>query len=322
MQESLHSAWSGKTVLVTGGRSFLGSHLLPRLTALGAEVIAPPSRILDLRDRPATRLFFSTVRPQIVIHMAAIQGGVAFINERPADIYLDNLLINAHTIDAASASGASRIICIGSSCAYPDGGSRDLTEEDIWDGPMHPSVAHYGITKKAELLHLEACRRQSGLLGSMLVPSSMLGERDDFSPERSHVAGALIRKFVAAVRRGDSTVELWGDGSPVREFMYVGDGVDAILLAGGLAKPPVIMNIGSGEGVSIRELADIIQRLTGFTGQLFWNPSKPNGSPRKVLSSTRAHQALEWRPAVSLEDALARTIQWYCAHHPEAQTHV
>lgn len=313
MHERLIDAWRGKRVLVTGGHGFLGSHLLPRLVSLGAGVVAPTRQQLDLRDRAATLAFFESVRPQLVIHMAAVQGGVGFINDKPADVYLSNLLINTHTLEATGACGAERILCLGSSCAYPDDPDHDLTEDDVWRGPMHPSVAHYGITKKVELLHLDALRRQTGLLGTVLIPSSMLGERDDFSPERSHVAGALIRKFVAARVEGRDQVELWGDGSPVRELMYVGDCVEALLRVATLARPPVLLNIGSGEGTSVRTLAEHIIELTGFSGSLFWDTSRPNGSPRKVISSAKAQQILEWQPEVSLKEALARTLRWYCS---------
>lgn len=319
MHERLTNAWNGKRVLVTGGHGFLGSHLLPRLRALGAEVIAPTHSELELKDRSATLAYFAEQRPQIVIHMAAVQGGVGFINDKPAEVYLSNLLINTHTLEATGACGAERILCLGSSCAYPDDPAHDLTEDDIWSGPMHPSVAHYGITKKVELLHLDALRRQTGLLGTVLIPSSMLGERDDFSPERSHVAGALIRKFVAAQAEGIEQVELWGDGSPVREFMYVGDCVEALLRVATLARPPVLLNIGSGEGTSIRTLADTIKELTDFRGTLFWDTTRPNGSPRKVISSAKAKQILEWQPAVSLKEALARTLEWYRSAQTQLQ---
>jgi nucleoside-diphosphate-sugar epimerase len=296
---------------VTGGSGFLGRWLIPALERRGAVVFAPSSSELDLRQLEPVRRCFVELRPDLVFHLAAVQGGVAFINDRPADIYFQNLMMTTQVIDACRAAGVRRVLCMGSSCSYPDLHDRDLVEEDVWAGPMHPSVAHYGITKKVALLQLEAYRRQHRLEGTVVVPASLIGPGDDFSPERSHVAGALIRKFVEAVVRGEPAVSLWGTGRAVREFLYVKDCVEALTRIAELEKPVDMINVGSEAGVSIRELAELIQRISGFTGALVWDPTKPEGAPHKVVSTARARRLLGWTPQTSLEEGLRRTIAWY-----------
>lgn len=296
-------------VWVTGGTGFVGQHLLRRLIALGADVRAPSHAELDLTDARATFQAFDAFKPEVVFHLAALQGGVAFINQAPASLFYVNAQVNLNTLEAARRCGAARIVCMGSSCLYPDGQDRDLSEADVWSGPMHESVAHYGMTKKLELLQLKSCLAQSGLLGSVLVPSSLMGEGDDYSPERSHVGGALIRKFVLATLEGQPEVVLWGDGTPIRELQYVGDAVEAALRVMVLPKMPLLLNIGTGTGISIRALAERIQALTGFQGDVRWDTTQPAGAARKVLSSARAAELLGAYSVVGFDEGLRRSVE-------------
>lgn len=321
-QEALCRCMTGARVLVTGGSGFVGRHLLPRLQALGATVFAPTHAELDLSDARATVQAFEALRPELVFHLAALQGGVAFINRAPASLFFENIQVNINTIEAARRSGASRIVCMGSSCLYPDSLDTDLSESDVWSGPMHDSVAHYGMTKKVELLQLRACLAQSGLQGAILVPSSLIGEGDDFSPDRSHVGGALIRKFVLAVEEAQPEVVLWGDGSPVRELQYVGDAVEAALRVMALPELPPLLNIGVGHGISIRAMAERIRTLTGFEGDLRWDTSRPSGAPRKVLCSTRALELLGDYRTVGLDEGLRRAVEHFRSSARARQSHL
>ncbi|MDP6932661.1 MAG: NAD-dependent epimerase/dehydratase family protein, partial [Myxococcota bacterium] len=216
-------------VLVTGGSGFLGRHLVPRLRARGHEVLVPRSAELDLTDGDQTRSWLGTHSPQAIVHGAALYGGIAFTVREPATLLFRNSLMAIQLFEAAVASGVERVISIGSACAYPGATSGDMREEALWDGPLHPSVEAYGFSKRVQLVAQRACRDQFGLEGVHLAVTNLYGPHDAFDPDRSHVVGAMVRRFVQAVREEVRQVTCWGDGSPVREFLYVTDAADAIV---------------------------------------------------------------------------------------------
>jgi GDP-L-fucose synthase len=266
------------------------------------------------------RAFLERERPERVIHSAAYYGGLGINGVEPATIYFRNIMMGANLFEAARHVDAIRkIVVVGTACSYPGRLENLMREEDFWAGPVHGSVENYGLTKKIMSVQGRAYHKQFGLASIHLVLTNLYGPWDSYNPHRSHVVAALVRKFVEAKRAGAPDVRLWGTGSPVREFLYVEDCAEAILEAGDvytdLDQP---LNIGTGIGTSIRELAETIRDLTGFRGALVWESDKPDGQAMKILDPARARATLVWRPTHSLRDGLARTIAWYDANKAAA----
>jgi GDP-L-fucose synthase len=310
--------WRDTRVVVTGGSGFLGSQIAARLRGRVKELGVPRSREYNLVRLEDCERCLQDFQPDILIHGAAFYGGIWINQLYPGRIYYENLVMGANIMEAARLAGVQKVVQIGTACAYP-GHLEDLLKEDnFWDGPPHETVWNYGLTKKMMSVQGHAYKKQYGLDSIHLVLTNLYGPGDSFNPDRSHVAAALLRKFVEAVLEDRPTVEVWGTGKPVREFMYVEDCADAILLAAERYHDLTPMNLAPGIGTSIRELALLIQELTGFRGEIVWNTSKPDGQMVKVLDASRMKRHLDWTPPTSLRDGLARTIGWYRANKAAA----
>jgi len=316
--------WSNKRVIVTGGAGFLGAFLVEKLKQRGAgEVIAPRIEDYDLVDINATRRLFDNIagyaqlsklpsQPEtIVIHLAALAGGIGANRARPADFFYINLMMGVQLMHEAWKRGVDKFVAIGTICAYPNFTPLPFKEENLWNGYPEETNAPYGLAKKMLLVQAQAYREQYGFNAIYLLPVNLYGPRDNFNLETSHVIPALIRKCVEARDHNQSQVELWGDGSPTREFLYVEDAAEGILLAAERYNGSEPVNLGSGNEISIKGLANLITRLTGFQGELVWDPSKPNGQPRRALDVSRAEQFFGFRARTPFEEGLRRTIEWY-----------
>lgn len=304
-------------VLFTGGSGFFGRRLAACLRARGYEVIAPGRPKFDLMDRASVERAVTAVRPKIVVHSAAYYGGLGICLAEPHEVFYRNTVMSANILDAAARGGVERFLSIGSACAYAGGVEGDMSEEHLWAGPLHPSVEAYGFTKKVAQVGMNAYHKKYGMIGQFPLITNLYGEHDVFGEYRSHVVAALIKKFADAVKARASQVHCWGSGRPVREFIYVGDAAEGVarLLENGYTEP---LNIGTGIGTSIKELAELVARFTGFNGEIVWDADKPDGVGRKVLDVSRMKRVLNWEPPTSLEEGLEKTIRWYLANKESA----
>ena len=313
--------WHDKRVLVTGGAGFLGRVVCRRLRERGAvEIVVSRSRDYDLTDAGDARRLFDDARPDLVIHLAARVGGIGANMAAPGDLYVTNLLMGTHVIEQARRAGVSKTVLIGTICAYPKLTPVPFSENALWDGYPEETNAPYGIAKKVLLVHAQANRSQYGQNAIYLLPTNLYGPRDNFDPASSHVIPALIRKCVEAKARGDAVVDVWGTGNATREFLYVDDAAEGIVLAAELYDEPEPMNLGSGQEISIRDLAEMIARLSGFEGKLVWDPSKPDGQPRRHVDTSRAEKTIGFKAATPLEDGIRATIDWFLDHREQASS--
>lgn len=316
-----HPYWHDKRVIVTGGAGFLGSFVLEHLRNLGAgEIFVPSIEDYDLTEMSQIERMFDNAsrgRPElniIVIHLAALAGGIGANRARPADFFYVNLMMGIQLLHAAWQRQVEKFVAIGTVCAYPKFTPIPFREEELWNGYPEETNAPYGLAKKMLLVQAQAYREQHGFNAIYLLPVNLYGPRDNFDLETSHVIPALIRKCLEAKERGDNEVVLWGDGSPTREFLYAGDAAYGICLAAEKFNRSEPVNLGSGSEISIKDLATMIARLTGFKGQLVWDTSKPNGQPRRALDTSKAEQYFGFRAQVSFEEGLSKTIEWYKAN--------
>jgi nucleoside-diphosphate-sugar epimerase len=300
-----------RRIVVTGGAGFLGSHVVDRLRARGADPFVPRSARYDLRTEEGVRRLFADARPELILHLAAVVGGIGANRANPGRFFHDNLIMGVRLIEAARRGGVEKLVCVGTVCAYPERAPLPFREDDLWNGYPEPTNAPYGVAKKALLVQLQAYRQQYDFNGVYLVPVNLYGPRDDFDPETSHVIPALIRRCVEARRAGAETVTCWGSGRVTREFLFVEDCADAILLATERYDGAEPINLGSGREIEIRELAGRIAEASGFRGRLEWDASRPDGQPRRRLDVRRARERLGFEATTSLEDGLARTVAWY-----------
>lgn len=300
---------AGKRMLITGGAGFLGRHLVRRAEAEGWQVAITRSDAYDLTSLDEARRALTDNTPEVVIHAAADVGGIGYNRLYPADIFANNLNM-ATSVLRACAERETKVVLVGSACAYPGEADGLMPETAFLDGPMHPSVEVYGFSKRALYLGAKAFRQQYGLRSSFLLLTNLYGPEDKFDPNESHVVAALIRKFAEATARGDAEVVCWGTGTPVREFLYVEECADAILRAVDLDDPEPV-NIGTGVGTSIRELAEALHEISGFRGTVRWDTSMPDGALYKVLDTSRAKDVLGWEPRTTFRDGLARTYEWF-----------
>jgi GDP-L-fucose synthase len=303
--------WNGRRVTVTGGAGFLGHHVVTRLKNAGAEVFVPLIESYDLTQLGDIERLYADARPQVVIHLAALAGGIGANRERPADFFFINLMMGVQLMHAAWQKGIEKFVAIGTICAYPKFTPLPFREENLWDGYPEETNAPYGLAKKMLLVQSQAYRDQYDFNSIYLLPVNLYGPRDNFNLETSHVIPALIRKCLEACERGDKEVVLWGDGTPTREFLYVDDAARGILLAAERYNSSDPVNLGSGGEISIRSLAETIARLTGFEGELVWDVTKPNGQPRRALDTSRAWERFGFRAEVPFEEGLRKTIEWY-----------
>jgi GDP-L-fucose synthase len=306
------SFWENQRVLVTGGAGFLGSQVCRKLRQAGAaSVFAPRSREYDLREKEAVLRVLRDTGPTLVIHLAAVVGGIGANRKNPGKFYYDNAIMGIQLMEQARLAQVEKLVAIGTVCAYPKFSRVPFREDALWDGYPEETNAPYGIAKKVLAVQSQAYREQYGFNSIFLLPVNLYGPGDNFDPESSHVIPALIRKCVEARRDGSPSIECWGTGSATREFLYVEDAAEAIVLAAERYNKSDPVNIGAGAEISIRELVELIVRLTGFTGQIQWNPAYPDGQPRRALDTSRALREFGFRAKVTFERGLRDTIEWY-----------
>lgn len=306
-------------VVVTGGAGFLGSHVVQRLREMGCQnVFAPRRHEFDLTIAADAGRLFDEYRPDIVIHGAALCGGIGANRDNPGSFFYVNAIMGIQMIETARRRGLEKLVVLGTICAYPKFTPAPFSEDNLWNGYPEETNAPYGLAKKMLLVQCQAYRQQYGMNAIYLLPVNLYGPRDNFDLETSHVIPALIRKCVEAIAAGRSEIVLWGDGSPTREFLHVEDAADAIVAAAERYNGSEPVNIGSGTEISIRELAEKIAGLTGFRGQFIWDTSKPNGQPRRCLDVSRAEKEFGFRARRPLDDGLRQTIAWFTANHRTA----
>ncbi len=307
--------WKGKTVLVTGGSGFLGRHLVSRLKEVKANVISPRKKEVNYISSDETFRFVKESKPEIVIHSAAYYGGLGITLAEPGKIYYENLLMGANLMEASRINKVAKFVSVGTACSYPGHLQNHLKESDLWAGPVHDSVAAYGGVKKMLAIQGMAYQKQYGFNSIHLIPSNLYGPHDCFDEYRSHVVGALIRKFIEAQRNGDNVV-VWGTGKAIREFLYVEDCADGILLATEKVNETLPVNIGTGVGTSIKELVETIVKSLSFKGKVIWDSNKPDGQAVKILDTTRMKSVLNWQPGTDLKTGVAKTLDWYQQAYP------
>ena len=306
------SFWIGRRVLVTGGGGFLGRALVSALTLRKpSKILAPRAAELDLRERDAVRAYLERERPDIVLHAAAVVGGIGANRAHPGLFFYENAIMGTQLIEEARRAGATKLVCLGTICAYPKFTPVPFREDDLWNGYPEETNAPYGLAKKMLLVQLQAYRAEYGFPGVYLLMVNLYGPGDHFDLENSHVIPAMIRKFLEAKESGAREVVLWGDGSPTREFLFVEDAALGILAAAESYDGALPVNLGSGEELSIRELAAHVAAETGFTGAIRWDTSRPNGQARRKLDVTRAEELFGWRARTPFPEGLRRTIAWY-----------
>ncbi len=306
------SYWKDRRVCVTGGAGFLGSYVVEKLQARGAkEVFVPRIERYNLVEKEAILRMLKDAQPDVILHLAALAGGIGANRARPADFFYINLMMGVQLLHEAWRAGVEKFVAVGTICAYPKYTPVPFKEENLWDGYPEETNAPYGLAKKMLLVQAQAYRQQYGFNAIYPLPVNLYGPRDNFDLETSHVIPALIRKCVEAVERGERQIVLWGDGSPTREFLYVEDAAEGLLLATERYDGPEPFNLGSGQETSIKQLAERIARLTGFQGEFVWDTTKPNGQPRRALDTSRAERLFGFRAQMPLEEGLRRTIEWY-----------
>ena len=311
--------WSGRRVLVTGGNGFLGRVVVSALRDSGADVLAPSHDECDLTVPGAAESLFARTKPGHVIHLAARVGGIGYNQVDPARLYLDNLLMGTYVIEAARATGVEKTVLLGTVCSYPKFTPVPFKEESLWDGYPEETNAPYGIAKKAHLLHAQVNAEQYGQHFAYLIPTNLYGPGDKFHPSVSHVIPALIKKCVEAREAGADHIDVWGTGSASREYLYVEDAARAIVMAAESHDGTEPINLGADREITIRETAEAIAEVTGFTGTLRWDPSKPDGQPRRRIDPARAASLLGWSARMDFREGLRRTVDWYLANRELAE---
>jgi GDP-L-fucose synthase len=300
-------------VLVTGGGGFLGNYLVDRLRSEGFDPFVARRRDYDLTVAADGERLFADARPTLVFHLAAEVGGIGANRANPGRYWYANLAMGTNVLEQSRLAGVEKLVLLGTICSYPKLAPTPFREDDLWNGYPEETNAPYGVAKKALLVGAQSYREQYGLNAIYLLPVNLYGPGDSFDLETSHVIPALVRKMIEAEERGDSEVVLWGDGSPTREFLYVEDCAEGIVLASQRYDGKEPVNLGTGEEISIQELAELVAEATGFSGEIVWDASKPNGQPRRQLDVSRAEQLFRFRAATPLSTGIERTVAWYRA---------
>jgi GDP-L-fucose synthase len=309
---------SNRRVLVTGGAGFLGSCVAANLQKKGCEnIFISRSRDYNLVDNEAVKRLYRDADPNIVIHLAAIVGGIGANRENPGSFFYDNLMMGAQMIEQGRRHGIDKFVAIGTICAYPKFTPVPFKEENLWNGYPEETNAPYGLAKKMLLVQAQAYRQQYGFNAVYLLPVNLYGPGDNFDPSSSHVIPALIKKCVDAVRNGDRQIEVWGTGNATREFLYVEDAAEGIVLAAEYYNQSEPVNLGAGFEISIRDLVTMIVEMTGFKGKVVWDDTKPDGQPRRMLDTTRAEKYFDFKAKTPLEEGLKKTIAWYVQRDKE-----
>ena len=304
--------WRDKRLVVTGGGGFLGSYVLECLTERGcASPFVPRSREYDLRRESDIVRLLEVARPQVIIHLAAVVGGIGANRENPGRFFYENLMMGAQLMEQARRFEVGKFVTIGTVCSYPKFTPVPFQEDELWNGYPEETNAPYGLAKKMLLVQGQAYRQQYGLNSIYLLPVNLYGPRDNFDPASSHVIPALIKKCMDAVEAGDDTITVWGTGRATREFLYVADAAEGVVLAAERYEGDEPVNLGAGAEISVKALVELIARLTGFKGRIVWDASKPDGQPRRVLDTTRAEKHFGFRARTSFELGLKQTIEWY-----------
>lgn len=308
----MKSFFEDKRVVVTGGAGFLGRYVVAKLRVRGCQYIYVPRSIqYDLTTTEGIQSMYRDFKPDIVIHLAAVVGGIGANQKNPGKYFYDNLIMGTQLIEYGRRNGIEKFVAVGTVCSYPKYCSVPFKEEEIWNGYPEETNAPYGLAKKMMLVQSMAYRQQYGFNSIFLLPANLYGPYDNFNLETSHVIPAIIRKCVTAAKEGNSSITLWGDGTASREFLYVEDAAEAILLATEQYNESVPVNLGSGREITIKELAGIIANYTGFTGIIIWDSTRPNGQPRRALDTSKAKKAFGFAAGTSLEEGLKNTIRWY-----------
>ncbi len=304
--------WTDKRVVVTGGAGFLGSFVTKALVARGCPApVSPRSREYDLRKEADIIRLLKDARPDLIIHLAAVVGGIGANRENPGRFFYDNLMMGAQLMEQARLAGVAKLVAIGTVCSYPKFAPVPFREDDLWNGYPEETNAPYGLAKKMLLVQSQAYREQYGFNSIFLLPVNLYGPGDNVDPRTSHVIPALIKKCVDAVAAGAPEIVVWGSGSATREFIYVEDAAEAIVLAAERYDGALPVNVGAGQEISIKDLVGLIAKLTGFKGRIVWDATKPDGQPRRMLDTSRAATSFGFVAKTSFEDGLRRTIEWY-----------
>ena len=320
MSQSNDQTWSEKSVVVTGGAGFLGRVVSAKLRSHGANVVVPRSAQYDLTQPGAADQLLADHKPAHVIHLAARVGGIGYNQVAPAPLYLDNLLMGTYIIEATRrATYVDKTTLLGTVCSYPKFTPVPFHESSLWDGYPEETNAPYGIAKKAHLIHAQVNEAQYGQRFAYLIPTNLYGPGDKFHPSVSHVIPALMKKCVEARESGADKLDVWGTGRASREYLYVDDAADAIVLAAGNHVGTDPINLGNDHEITIRETVETIAALVGYGGDLVWDASKPDGQPRRRVAVDRAEALLGWRAATSFADGLQHTLDWYLTHRDEAE---
>jgi GDP-L-fucose synthase len=306
--------WSDHRVVVTGGAGFVGRVVVAKLKERGckpANILIPRRRDFDLTCEDDVKRLYAEMKPDVVVHLAAEVGGIGANMDNPGRFFFANMAMALHLIEHARLNEIAKFVQVGTICAYPKFTPVPFNEDDLWNGYPEETNAPYGVAKKAALVMLDAYHRQYGLRGAYVLPVNLYGPHDNFDLHTSHVIPALIRKCIAAIDSNADHIVCWGSGGVSREFLYVDDAAEGILRAAEVVDEPTPINLGTGMEITIKDLVELIARLTGFTGEIRWDASKPDGQPRRCLDTTRAAKLLNWRAAVGFEEGLRRTIEWW-----------
>jgi GDP-L-fucose synthase len=313
VESRLNNFWKDKRILVTGGAGFLGTHvvdnLLHKRNVLESQIVIPSSKSSDLRIWSNCQKAVEDV--DIVIHLAARVGGIGFNQKYPGTLFFDNIIMGTQLMEAARQAKVKKFVQLGTVCAYPKFTPTPFKEDDLWNGYPEETNAPYGIAKKALLVMAQAYRQQYGMDAIYLLPVNLYGPGDNFNPESSHVIPAIIKKFIDAIQREEKQVTIWGTGKASREFLYVDDAAEGIIAAAEKYDKPAPINLGAGKEITIKELVNLVAKLTGFKGQIIWDTSKPDGQPRRCLDVTRAKKEFGFEAKMDFVEGLQKTVEWY-----------